>query len=285
MNKQKKSSYGGLVYRELYLGRRTYTGILCIYLGLIAIFVVIFLSLQKGLLAQQQPDDLAFIKGFARYFAILTPTMVFSLSATTLLDMSKDDLNDRWLQFFYSSPVSEAKFFGVKYVILGLVAVIGMVISVLNGLVISHLSGHTFVYRDFALIVAIVCTVTAGVIFYYTVGLFLQNSVLSLMISLATGGILFKLLCGDSLDNLFVTVEYEDGTIAGELNMAAIQEIADGITAWMPVFPVILVVALVVGWFLCTAILKNRERRSPFERFIPKKWRKQGGDRHGRIVI
>jgi ABC-type multidrug transport system permease subunit len=134
----------GLIYREIYLARKSYISGLLSSLVISLMGILIRLSMIYGNLAHiEDADSLAVIDFYSFNIFIYLP--VFGALCTFMSDggVILSDAKSRFDLFAKASPVSAVKRATVKYVILALSLCAGLAFGFINAAVICKISGKT----------------------------------------------------------------------------------------------------------------------------------------------
>lgn len=246
----------GLLFRELYMGRNTYISITAIFFGIMLLCVLVLLSLDFGNLSKLPADVIDSARSTIRSVSIYVPAAIFFMNTSVVVDTAAHDYSEKWQRFMYSSPVSEAKFMGIKFGFMLATAVVGFVLSALSGLMMGALMGEPLNYTDLAVISAIMLVI---VLFAAAI------TVLSFLLRSTTLAIVIILVCGYIGMMVFVFANEEkldaatDDESIGVLLEGAF-DIAEGI---FPFVPLLLIAVIALGWWLSTLALKKRDRKPP----------------------
>lgn len=256
MNAKRSVSLKGLLFRELYMGRSTYTAVTGIFFGIVVLCVLVLLSMKFGNLAKLPADVTESARGTVRSVAIYIPAAIFFMNASVVVDTAPHDYNERWMRFLYSSPVSEGLFMGIKYAFVLAVAAAGYGLSSVSGMIMGAIMGEPMSYTDFAVISLIMLVVVFMAVVITVLSFLLRSTVFAVIIALVGGYIVMVVLILSNDERL--------DRVAAEEGLAPLFE---GVPALcesiFPFSPLILLAVIAAGWGASTLILKKRDRKIP----------------------
>ena len=160
----------GLIYRELYLGRKNYLLHSAVFVFMFVISVLVYLSMEYGNLARLPEEELADSKRIINFiFSAVIPAILFMLSFITT-DVAGSDFKSRWMLFQYTTPVKEEKYILAKYIIMLGSGAAAFVLSLLNAEILSLLSGTQPEKTTYSAIVLIMSAVlsSASIVLTFT---------------------------------------------------------------------------------------------------------------------
>lgn len=256
MAEKRSASLKGLFFRELYLGRRTYAAVTGIFFGIVALILLVLLSMECGNLAKLPEDVLESAKGTIRMAAMFVPAAIFFMNTSVVVDMAPSDLSEKWLRFVYSSPVSEGKLLGVKFAVMFITAAVGYGLSALNAYAVGTLMGEPATVNDYAVIAMIMLVV----VLFATIITVLSYAFKSTTGAIVAGLLLAYLSMGVVIGNSGI----DDPSLSEDELFRNMSDLLNGFCGGVfPFSPLILVGIIVVGWGICTAILKHRDAKRP----------------------
>lgn len=126
----------GLIYRELYLSRKAIILSLLIYVMMMTMMSLVFISTYAGNLAGT---------GFgAEIMGQIYPTAYLFVSFAAVLglmyghnEIIDKDYKSRWQLYSYTLPVSEKKIAASKFIVRGILIATGLVLAVLSEVILS----------------------------------------------------------------------------------------------------------------------------------------------------
>lgn len=254
----------GLIYRELYLSRKTYIIGLLTFALFVFLGAMVRLSMLYGNLAVlcQDPNyyetlDLASFYGFG----ILAPVIIF----TALCGDGGVILSDykcHWCLFCYTLPISTQKQAFIKFFIKVAAILTAFLLSLLNMSILCGISGRTFSMDLFRLIVILMMLAT--IINSATTPLLLKmkssNAVILVVIITIIAAFL---VCVKMLQSWFAEFQTANGAL-WEQNEdafldALVQAMTNGVNHVAISSPLIMVIALALGFFFTIKQLQKRE--------------------------
>lgn len=267
--KQASASCKGLFYHELLIGKRTFIGTFGMLAGFLLIIYLIIASFDSGIFASQPPEDLLMTKKMIRTIGIQITAALLFLNLTYTIDGAAAESSEKWKNFIYASPVSDAKYYGVKYAVMLILTVLGFGLSLLNGYILCEILDMPLTFTDISFMAVMMTLIVLGMVlctvsvsFFSSVNVALNVIFALVAVVVLTGCILFR----DSLGELLLTEEE-----SGMLNPAFVEKMTDFCETLMPFTFFIVIAVLVLGWVLTVAIQKNRERKLPLAHLFQKK--------------
>ncbi len=255
MTTKKSAPLNGLIFRELYVARKSYTAMMGIFCGVVLLIFLVLLSFEYGNLANLPAETLESTRGTVRAFALFLPAVIFSLNASAFVDTSVYELDEKWIRFVYASPVSEVKYMGVKYGIIFVLGIVGYGISSLVAFAVGEIMGVPAAFGDYAIIALIVLAVTLGSVLI-SILCYLFKSVMAAIVT-----VLIVLYGGMTV--LVFNSDLSPATDETEL----LNSIFDGITGFseaiFPFSPLILIATVAIGFGGAVLCFKQRDRGVP----------------------
>lgn len=259
---------GGLIYRELYIGRKFYITNILVVLLFILMCSLVRLSMICGNLAHLDKEIFEFIDPITYYaFTYLVAYVAFSIMDDPGVILS--DYRSNWRIFAYSLPVTPVKRVLVKYIIKLGAFCIAMILSIINGYIIAAFTGRTFgteqilnffLLVNFWLIVDILRTPMMlraksekGFQMSGTAGYFIVMA-----------AIMFPLLGKVTMIVAEISIAAESNDISDDDSMFMLQQrmgeflsnLHNKVLVWMPLLTAAI---LIVGFIICVLVLKRRE--------------------------
>lgn len=251
----------GLIYRELYLAKKSYLTGLFVTLAVMAVGILVRLSTLYGNLAKLDEEAFhitdVYTYNIFMYLPLIAAMCTFMADAGVIIGDSKC----RFGVFSYTLPVSDVQLAAVKYIILIGSAVASIGLGLLNAAIICGISGNTLsagIMKNILIIAAIH-------VFYFSlcIPLLLGFRVKAAADALSLGlmGIIVLIL-GLNMDRLrewFGQFTDESGEITdAELLMEHVTEKATAIRDIAAEFaPFVIIISLAAG-FAATVILYKR---------------------------
>ena len=131
----------GLIYRELYLARKSYFTGLFVTLAVMVVGILVRLSTIYGNLAKLDGDSFRIMDVYTypifMYVPLIAALCTFMADSGVILGDSKC----RFRVFAYTLPVSDIQLAAVKYIILIGAAVASTLLGILNAAIICGISG------------------------------------------------------------------------------------------------------------------------------------------------
>ncbi|MCH5192601.1 MAG: hypothetical protein J1F11_01480 [Oscillospiraceae bacterium] len=259
---------GSLIYRELYIARKFYITNILVVLLFILLCSLVRLSMLYGNLAVLDEESHGFINTITYYVF----TYLVAYGAFSILDdpgVIQSDYRSNWRIFAYSLPVTPAKRVLVKYIIKLGAFCAAMLLSVINGCIVAAFAGRSFgteqifnffLLVNFWLIVDVLRAPmmlrarsekefqVSGMAGYFIVIAAIMLPIMAKMT--AIGAEVAMATEADDLDS------DQQLTMLQERLMDFLKEIHDKVLVWMPLLTIVI---LAVGFFVCIQMLKRRE--------------------------
>ncbi len=241
---KKSAPIKGLIFRELYLGRNSYSSMLLLgVVGCIFLLLVVLSCKYGNLAAEIKPEE---IPNMATT-ALGCMGVIFTLMGAMCCETANNDFITKWQQFLYASPVSEKKYMAVKFAITVATLLLAIVITALSGVIISAVTGVTF--SDTA-IAGIVCAMSIMAVSDVLL-ICLTYKLRSMSAAIIWYGVILLVVFVGGLFALFMFSEdprrIEDTLAPLALGAA-------------PFAPIAVAAAIVGGYFYCVKTLQRREK-------------------------
>lgn len=253
MKKRKTAPVWGLFYRETASMFKELILCYVIAIALGIIFYLIKLSMEIGNLADMPEDKMLILKPVLHIYALYFPSFLFLAQSTT--SSFHFDVCKNWRCYIASTPVSEWKYMGIKFIISFAALLTGTIFSFINAAVMCSVYDVKFdksVAANLLLSAALVSLVLA--VLYILNFLFRNpNTAVFTFAALLCAVIMFIFF-----NNISILEEAsEDG--AEGLKMMT-EKISDFSTAFMPFAIPCIIVLHTLGWMICSLLAKRREK-------------------------
>ncbi len=126
----------GLLFKEFYLTRKTYLGLLGVFLGMAFLCILAALSMICGNLQEIMTESPEEVNGYFQMF-VYAPVAVAMFSVAAGEDSVYKDYASGWMQYSYASPVPAAKMVGVRYLAVGIIAIASLVLGLGSAGIVS----------------------------------------------------------------------------------------------------------------------------------------------------
>ncbi|MDD6345819.1 MAG: ABC-2 transporter permease [Oscillospiraceae bacterium] len=136
----------GLIYRELYLSKKSYIAGFVTFLMIFLIGLLFRLSTEYGNLASLEGDAFRSVDIITYYESLYVPPAVMFFAMMAEHGIIIADFKSKWNIFSYTLPISEKKTAFVKYLILVCSMLAGLIFSILNALIICGISERPFTF-------------------------------------------------------------------------------------------------------------------------------------------
>ena len=256
-----------LVYRELYIARKFYITNILVALIFILMSCLVRLSMLYGNLAGLDEETFEMVD-MITYYAC---TYVVAYGTFSILDdpgVILSDFRSNWRIFSYSLPVTAVKRVTVKYIIKLGAFCTALILSIINGALIGALAGRDFgwfqisnffLLANFWLVVDLIRT---PIMLRTKTEKGFQTSMVGYFIILMA--IMLPLMAKVTAIGSEVAMATEAEDLESDQQLYMLQErmlgfvkdIHDKILVWMPLLTIVIIA---VGFFVCVQMLKRRE--------------------------
>lgn len=257
----------GLVFRELYLGRKSYLLLSAIWLFMIVIGIMIQLSILYGNLSKQLAEELAETVPIMLAIFTYIPAALIMFAASLNLEVIFSDYFVKWNVFSVTTPVGERKYVGVKYLIKISMLIVAFGLSVLNAAVLSSLAGKTLDGRTVTimlwmmLVISIVGVVQGQLAYKYRDKSKTEKMTILYFIILYAFFMSIFLISFFAFKNANPGIDgdmYLDA-FAGQLE-ADFRCLIGGFFAAAPFLPIAVITVLAIGYCLDVKAMKRRDK-------------------------
>ncbi len=154
----KNNNYRGLFFREIYLARNTFISLYSIWAGFLIFCILICMSMDFGNLAKLSEESLNGLKASTSMFPYSLSVILF-LAVNYHIDVCNFDFKTKWRCYQYSTPVSEWKFIGIKFIITSVATVLGLILSIASAFLMSKVIKNPVTKKTIAIIFIVMTTV------------------------------------------------------------------------------------------------------------------------------
>lgn len=251
----------GLIYRELYLAKKSYFTGLFVTISVMIVGILVRLSTLYGNLAKLDEEAFRITDIYTYNIFMYLPLIAAMCTFMTDSGIIIGDSKCRFGVFAYTLPVSDVQLAAVKYVILIGSALASVVLGILNAAIICGISGKALS----AGIMKIILIIAAIHIFYFSlsipllIGFKVKAAADALSLGLVGIVVLIMWLNMDRLREWIGQFTDESGEIAdAELFMEQVTEKAAAIRdIAAEIAPFVIILSLAAG-FAATVILYKR---------------------------
>ena len=134
----------GLIFRELYLGRKNIILMVLIWIIFVAVGILMRLSMLYGNMANMPEADLADAEPALYNIFTYLPILVLMFANGPFEKNIFSDYKSKWSLFVYTTPVSEYKYVGAKFLLMTVMSFVTFALSLANSAVLCKLNGKTF---------------------------------------------------------------------------------------------------------------------------------------------
>lgn len=255
----------GLIFKELYLARKNYLITFAIWFMLALLGILIQLSIRYGNLASLPADDLADTESSIYYiWTYLTAFLLLFSSMTTETIFA--DFTSKWSVFRASTPVSEYKYTGVRYIINLILVIFSLILSLFNAAILCHISGRAFnrLLVGIMLIIVLIC-VLLNIFGERMAYKYRDKNKMAAKIVLPVV-IIYTLVMG-GMFYLFSAIKKAHPVMSEEELTLYLNSMIDTYTdkaeriidAAVPFLPFIIIATFVLGYFSCVGLMKRRD--------------------------
>lgn len=243
----------GLVYRELYLARKSILSVVGVFFVLMIMGLLIQMSFSYGNLAKLPADEIGDIRGSIYYLFIIVPCACLFVPLGAITEVLMRDYASRWMPFQYSTPIKPEKYVFVKTAIATAILLCGFVLSSLGAVVVSASSGRALTYENFSFIPWIMAL--AAVMF--TVITLLTARFRNIRIALIVFLIPFYFIF------MFANLDFIDELVNMDTAEQMFEMAAQKCASTAPAAYIITIVCVILFQVILTSIYKKRKEGKP----------------------
>lgn len=239
----------GLIYRELYLTRKTYISAFSTYLLITLLLVLINLSMSfgnlKDIISSENGES---TKNTLFYISVIIPSAVLYLMSAANFELVDKDMTTKWLTFQYTIPVSTKKCAFVKILIITISIIIAFALSMVNMALFCALYGRSPDRILMGVLTFLMPLTAIGAIALVSLTLLFRNSTAAVIaISAVAFAVAYPLMM-----KLIMASEIDLDSIS---LMPYLNRLAD----FTCLYPIIAIVTLAIGQLVLTAALDRRD--------------------------
>lgn len=134
----------GLVFKEIYLGRKKYLVMTAIWLMLAVLGILIRLSIMYGNMSGMSPEELADTEPVMYYIFSYLPAFILMYSTVGSTDDIYSDNSSGWTIFSITAPISEGRYIGIKYLVKTAMIILAFGLSLCNSAILCALNDKSF---------------------------------------------------------------------------------------------------------------------------------------------
>lgn len=258
----------GLIYRELYLSRKSYIAGFVSFLMIFLVGLLLRLSTEYGNLAKLETineDGFWIVDIITLYVSVYVPSMVIFFTMMVEHGIIIADCKSKWNIFAYTLPVSEGKIVFVKYLILVCSMLVGFIFSILNAIIMCGISDKDFTFG----IVKNMMIIMTCILIYQAVNIpllmkFKSKAKCDVIFTIAFCILLFacsKMLMENAMQTFFNNInEYISESEMWELVREFLQKIVDFRDRIFLFVPIAIIAVIAVGYYASVRVLKGREK-------------------------
>lgn len=237
----------GLIFRELYLTRKTYISAIITYALIMVLCVLLNLSCSFGNLKDMiaSSEEPSSIPDSLFYLSIIIPSAVLYIMSAANFELIDKDAASKWLTFQYSTPVSGKKYAFVKILIIFCSIAAAFILSMGTAALFCGLYGRSLDRELLGIITMLAPVMALAASMLIILTLFFRNSTSAIIAALLVIFIVFSPFL------VKLTAESSTDTIP----MTYLSKAAD----FIPVYPVLTLIILALGQLGITAALNRRE--------------------------
>jgi len=130
----------GLIYKELFLGKKTYLGLLAVALGLALLGILVGLGIRYGNIQDLEAEE---VTRFFQMFVYFTYGILLFTIGEDFFSIERDKVKG-WRKLEYTMPISAKTQMAARYLTAGIVLIVCFVLGLINGGVMALLFRRTF---------------------------------------------------------------------------------------------------------------------------------------------
>ncbi len=259
----------GLIYRELYLSKKSYISGFVTFLMIFLIGLLFRLSTEYGnlaSLAKFEGDVFRTVDIITYYESLYVPSAVIFFAMMAEHGVIIADFKSKWNTFAYTFPVREERTVFVKYLILVCSMLVGFILSILNALIICGISDRPFTFGIVKNILIIMMCILINQAINIPLLMKLRSKAKSDMVFTIAFAILLFVF-SKFIKEIFTKIFSEFSDIENmtesevwELLRNFIQGIINFRDKVFLFVPIVIIAVLSSGYYASVRILKGRER-------------------------
>lgn len=239
----------GLLFRELYLTRKTYISAFFTYLLITLLLVLVNLSISFGNLRDIiSAENGEATRNILFYISVIIPSAVLYMESAANFELVDKDINTKWLTFQYSSPVSTKKCAFIKIIIISASIAVAFVLSMANMALFCSLYGRSPDKVLLGVITVLMPAAAVGSVALISLTLLFRNSTAAILIIFAAA----VLIIYPFMMKLIVASD-------NDLDNFSLMPYLDKISDYTYLYPFIAIAVLAIGQLVLTAILGRRD--------------------------
>lgn len=256
----------GLIYRELYLSKKSYIAGFVTFLMIFLIGLLFRLSTEYGNLASLEGDAFRSVDIITYYESLYVPPAVMFFAMMAEHGIIIADFKSKWNTFAYTLPVREEKTVFVKYLILVCSMLAGLIFSILNALIICGISDRPFTFGIVKNILIIMTCILINQAINIPLLMKLRSKAKSdIVFTIAFAMLLFAF--SKFIKEIFTKIFSEFSDIENmseaevwELIGKFVQKIVDFRDKVFLFVPIAIIAVISAGYYASVRILKGREK-------------------------
>ena len=132
----------GLLFKEFYLTRKTYLGLLAVFVGTASLCMLVCLSMICGNLQNLPTESPEEVEGFFQMF-VYAPYAILVFAVAACEHSVFKDYASGWMKYSYTLPTPAKKAVGVRYLTGIIIAIVSMVLGICNAGIMSLILDKT----------------------------------------------------------------------------------------------------------------------------------------------
>ncbi|MGN1101601.1 MAG: hypothetical protein ACI4RG_05360, partial [Huintestinicola sp.] len=239
----------GLIFRELYLTRKTYISAFSTYLLITLLLVLINLSISFGNLKDIiSAENGETTKNMIFYISVIIPSAALYIMSAANFELVDKDMNTKWLTYQYTIPVSTKKCAFVKILIIAVSIIIAFALSMANMALFCTLYGRSPDRILMGVLTFLMPLTALGAIALVSLTLFFRNSTAAVIAILAA----VLVIAYPFMLELIIASE-------SDLDSFSVMPYLNRLADFTCLYPFIAIAVLVIGQPVLTAALGRRD--------------------------
>ena len=236
----------GLIYKELFLGKKTYFGILAVALGLALLGVLVALGIRYGNIQDMEAEE---VTRMFHIFVYATYGIIVFFVWEGFFAADRDKVAG-WRRLEYTMPITAKKQIGARYLTSGILLLISFLLGLINGGVMAFLFRQTFtgtLFKNMVIILLLVMVVfLAGMPQYQGFSSRVVTVVYMVVIAIASYA--------------FMIASETSKGILWEISVYVMENADRFLNGFLYLSPLIMPVLLTVSFFLSVKAYQRREK-------------------------
>ncbi|MBR3825458.1 MAG: ABC-2 transporter permease [Lachnospiraceae bacterium] len=236
----------GLIYKELFLGKKTYLGLLAVALGLALLGILVGLGIRYGNIQDMAADE---VTSMFQMFVYFTYGILLFTIGEDFFAIERDKVKG-WRKLEYTMPVTAKKQMAARYLTAGIVLIGCFVLGLVNAGAMALMFRRTFTATMFKNMVIILLLVMV----LFLAGMPQYQRFSSRTVTFIYSVILSVLVIGSTV------ISIKEPEILEVLINSMVKNVGRFVDGFLYLSPIIMPVLFAVSFFLSVKAYQRREK-------------------------